>query len=71
MRAILIAIVSAVVIAAAVGYPLFTSEKPIYETLAEPASVRLGDPGENLVGPNWWGLYPVTPEERAKRQVGT
>ncbi len=59
MRVILSAIVAAILISAAVGYVLLAGDKPIYQALAQPG-VRLGDPGTNLVGPDWTGLYPTS-----------
>jgi hypothetical protein len=68
MRVIVSAIIVAALISAAVGYVLFTGEKPIYEALAQPG-VRIGDPGTNLVGPNWTGLYPISPAPTAIRDA--
>jgi len=63
MRIILAGIFLSVLIAAAVGYGLFSTQKPIYEAFARP-SVRLGrEAGDNLVGPDWSGLYKTTPQQ--------
>jgi hypothetical protein len=55
MKIVLTSIVVAVLLAAGVGYLLSTMQKPVYEARAAP-SVRIGDPGHNLVGPDWSGL---------------
>jgi hypothetical protein len=68
MRVALSSIVVAVVISVVVGYALFAREKPIYEALAQPG-VRIGDPGTNLVGPNWSGLYPAPTAPTAVRDA--
>ena len=68
MRVILSAIVAAILISAAVGYVLLAGDKPIYQALAQPG-VRLGDPGSNLVGPDWTGLYPTSTAPTAIRDA--
>lgn len=54
MKVIVSAIVVAIVIAGAAGAGLVLIQRPVYE--AQPSeSVRIGNPGTNLVGPNWTG----------------
>jgi hypothetical protein len=59
MWIILVSIVVAVVVAAGMEWALWSAEKPIYEVRALPTA-RVGDPGSNLVGPDWSGLYRVS-----------
>jgi hypothetical protein len=60
MRVILAGAALAIVISVAVGYFLYRSEPPVYRATAAP-SVRIGNPGDNLVGPDWSGLYKPPP----------
>jgi len=55
MRIILVACVIAVLLAVGAGLILSITQKPIYEAQSLPG-VRVGDPGYNLVGPDWSGL---------------
>jgi hypothetical protein len=55
MKIIVMSIVVALLLAAGAGLILSVAQKPVYEVYASP-SVRLGDPGHNLVGPDWSGL---------------
>jgi hypothetical protein len=52
MRAIFSGIALALAIAVIAGFVLAEVQKPSFEAYTTP-SVRIGDPGENLVGPNW------------------
>jgi hypothetical protein len=52
MRVFLISVVAAVLIACGAVAVLQSLQKPAYEAFREP-SVRLDDPGYNLVGPDW------------------
>jgi hypothetical protein len=51
---ILGAIVLAVAIAAAAGAGFYMAQEPIYRAQPGPG-VRVGDPGQNLVGQDWTG----------------
>ncbi|MCZ7660311.1 MAG: hypothetical protein M5U07_21870 [Xanthobacteraceae bacterium] len=57
MPVILASILIAVVVAGGAGAVLTTMQQPVYETQPM-AGVRVGDPGSNLVGPNWSGQPP-------------
>jgi hypothetical protein len=67
MSALLTSILVAIALAAGTGLLLYNMQKPIY-TGAKPA-VRISDPGDNLVGPDWSGFYKIpharTPLSRA------
>jgi hypothetical protein len=52
MKAILSGIALALAIAVIAGFVLAEAQKPSFEAYSTP-SVRLGDPGDNLVGRNW------------------
>lgn len=54
MKVVLIGIVAAVVLAAGAGFALQSQQRPAYEVYSTP-SARVGNPGENLVGPAWSG----------------
>jgi hypothetical protein len=60
MRIIVTSMVVAVLLASAAGAVLSTAQKPVYQGRAMP-TVRIDDPGENLVGPDWSGLYKTAP----------
>jgi hypothetical protein len=65
MPVILASIALALVLAVVAGLGLHSMQAPVYQS--QPMqSVRVGDPGHNLVGPNWSG-NPGRPEnsERA------
>jgi hypothetical protein len=55
MKIIVTAIVASFLLAAGAGLILSAMQKPVYEVHSFP-SVRLDDPGHNLVGPDWSGL---------------
>lgn len=55
MRVVLTSIVIAVLLAAGVSFAFYGTQKPVYEVEVAP-TVRIGDPGHNLVGPDWSGL---------------
>ena len=55
MRVLVMSIVVAVLFAAGAGVVLSTTQRPVYEVQVPP-SVRIGDPGHNLVGTDWTGL---------------
>jgi hypothetical protein len=54
MGVILGGALAAVVLAVGAGYVLRSYQEPAYERYTTP-SVRVGDPGENLVGRDWSG----------------
>jgi hypothetical protein len=55
MQIIVTSIVVALLLAAGAGLVLSGTQKPTYQARVMP-SVRIDDPGENLVGPDWSGL---------------
>jgi hypothetical protein len=65
MRVFLISVVAAVLIACGAAAVLQSLQKPAYEAFREP-SVRLDDPGYNLVGRDWSGAYRVEQDDRAQ-----
>ena len=54
MKVILASVLIAIVLAVAAGYVLNLNQEPAYKAYST-SSVRLGDPGHNLVGDNWSG----------------
>ena len=57
MPVILASIALALVLAVVAGLGLHSMQAPVYQS--QPMqSVRVGDPGHNLVGPNWSGNPP-------------
>jgi hypothetical protein len=54
MGVILTGIVVAVVIAVGAGFVLRGEQEPAWQVYST-ESARVGDPGHNLVGPNWTG----------------
>ncbi len=63
MRVLLTGIVIAIVIAVIAGIGFRAAREPVYEVFSS-SSVRLENPGFNLVGKNWTGNPRVTSEER-------
>jgi hypothetical protein len=60
----------AIVISLGIGYLLYASARPpVYRTAAP--SVRIDHPGENLVGPDWSGLYKTPPQASEERQTAS
>jgi hypothetical protein len=55
MMVIGIAAIAAVLVAIVTGFVFRAEQRPVYEAQPMP-SVRVGDPGHNLVGPDWSGL---------------
>jgi uncharacterized protein involved in exopolysaccharide biosynthesis len=55
MRIIVASIVAALLLAAGAGLVLSRTQRPTYQARAMP-TVRIDDPGENLVGRDWSGL---------------
>jgi hypothetical protein len=70
VRVIVTSILAAVLLALGAGVLLSLSQKPVYQAEAPP-SVRIGDPGHNLVGPDWSGLYKSPPDSRRVTQADT
>jgi len=64
MPVILLSITIAALLAVIAGLGLFSMQKPVYQSQPMP-SVRLGDPGHNLVGPSWSGIHKPLRAERA------
>lgn len=54
MGVIISGIVAAVVIAVGAGFVLTAARQPVYQSQPMP-TVRVGDPGTNLVGQDWSG----------------
>jgi hypothetical protein len=54
MRVIVAAILTSVLFALLAGAGYMVAQEPVYRAQPMP-SVRVGDPGENLVGENWNG----------------
>lgn len=69
MRVILTSIVVAVLIAVAAGLVMGSGQKAIYQAQEMPA-VRIGDPGHNLVGPDWSGLHSSSQVRAAESASG-
>jgi hypothetical protein len=55
VKVVLASIVAAIVLAVAAAFVLNATQRPAYDAYASSSGVRLGDPGHNLVGPNWSG----------------
>ena len=68
MPVILASMALAAVLAVVAGLGLYSMQEPVYQSQPMP-SVRVGDPGHNLVGPNWSGNPPKPVE--AERTVNT
>ena len=54
MKVILASLVVAIVVGVAAALILDRTQTPAYEAYAT-SGTRVGDPGHNLVGPNWSG----------------
>jgi hypothetical protein len=54
MKVILGAVVIAIVLGVAAAFILESTQTPAYEAYST-SGTRVGDPGHNLVGPNWSG----------------
>jgi len=67
MPVIIGGIALATVISLGVGYLLYASEKPVYRAMSTTPSVRIDDPGDNLVGPDWSGLYKTPPQAGSRK----
>ena len=64
MGMIFTGIVAAIIIAIGAGFFLSSQgdDRPAWQVYSS-SSARVGDPGENLVGPGWTGLGEVTAAE--------
>ncbi len=58
MKVIILSAVVALVLAYVASFVLNRGHEPAYETFVG-SGARVGDPGHNLVGPNWNGNPPV------------
>lgn len=54
MTMIATSIAALLLLAAGTGVLFYVGQEPVYQAQPLP-SVRVGDPGHNLVGPNWSG----------------
>ena len=54
MRTFIFGIAAAILLAVAAGFVFSTVREPVYEVRSS-SSVRVGEPGSNLVGPKWTG----------------
>ena len=54
MKVIIVSAVAALVLAYAASFVLNVEQKPAYEAFVG-SGARVGEPGNNLVGPNWTG----------------
>ena len=54
MKVILASVLIAVVLGVAAALILDSTQRPAYEAYST-SGTRVGDPGHNLVGPNWSG----------------
>lgn len=66
MRIILVSVVLATLIAIGGFMALFRAQEPVYEAQPQP-TVRIGDPGHNLVGPDWSGNVQVGADGASSR----
>ena len=66
MSTLISGIVAAVVLSAIAGFVFFSVNEPAH-TVYSASSVRIDEPGSNLVGENWSGNPTVTAAERETR----
>jgi hypothetical protein len=70
MRVIFSAILTSIAIGIVAGLVFYAAQTPVYD--AQPMSgVRVADPGHNLVGPSWSGLYPTDTKAQQKPMNGS
>lgn len=62
MGVILVGIAAAIVIAIGAGFVLQSDQEPAWQVYST-TSTRVGDPGSNLVGPEWSGETADDAEE--------
>ena len=55
MGVVLTGIIAAIVIAVASSFVLRAEQEPAWRVYSNDASTRVGDPGQNLVGPDYSG----------------
>ena len=67
MKVILSAIVASVLLGVAAAAILAPMQRPAYEVFST-SMTRVGNPGSNLVGPNWSGLNKEGGETLHKTQ---
>ena len=67
MKVILSSIVATLLLGAAAGVILNEAQRPAYEVFST-SMTRVGNPGSNLVGPNWSGLNKGDGETMHKTQ---
>ena len=67
MKVILSSIVVTLLLGAAAGAILNEAQRPAYEVFST-SMTRVGNPGSNLVGPNWSGLNKEGGETLHKTQ---
>ncbi len=70
MGVILTGIVAAVAIAIGANFVLRAEQEPAWQVYST-ESTRVGDPGNNLVGPNWSGVGRVPTEADAGEAPAT
>jgi hypothetical protein len=58
VKVIIVSAVAALVLAFAASFVLNVEQKPAYEAFVG-SGARVGEPGNNLVGPNWTGESQV------------
>jgi hypothetical protein len=68
MNIIMTSVVTSVLLAAGAGLIFSMTQKAVYEVQAVP-SVRLDDPGHNLVGPDWSGLNRTSANDKVLRST--
>jgi hypothetical protein len=55
LKVIILSVLAALAFAYAASFLLSREQEPVYEAYVG-SGARVGDPGHNLVGPNWTGL---------------
>lgn len=66
MRVFFSGLVAAIVLGVVAGVILRASQDPVYEAYSS-SSVRVGDPGANLVGRGWSGNPSVSAQDSNRR----
>jgi hypothetical protein len=61
MKVIILSAVAALGIAYVASFLLNSGHRPAYEAFVG-SGARIGEPGHNLVGPNWYGQNNPTPQ---------
>jgi hypothetical protein len=65
MGVLVAGIVAAVALAVVAAVVLRSAQNPVYEVYST-SSVRIGEPGSNLVGPEWTGNPKAGRDERER-----